>query len=65
MENEQKQELNNRLEDAVRILEEDNGQNQEYMNELLDNVNTLKNTIQARNVFEEEEKVRKYKHKRT
>merc|ERR1712082_184292 len=60
VENEQKQELNNRLEEAVRILEEDDGQNKEYTNKLLNNVNTLKNTIRARNEFEEEEKARKY-----
>ena len=60
VENEQKQELNNRLEDAVRLLELDKGQNKDHTNELMDNVNTLKNTIQARNEFEEEEKARKY-----
>merc|ERR1712239_63499 len=60
IENEQKQEMKDRLEEAARILEEDDGNNQEYTNELLDNVNTLKHTIQAKNEFEEEEKARKY-----
>ncbi len=56
VENEQKQELNSRLEDAVRLLEDDSGQNKEHTNELMDNVNNLKYTIQTRNNFEEEEK---------
>ncbi len=60
VEKEERQELNNRLEDAVRLLELDKGEFQQYTDELLDNVNTLKNTIHARNEYEEEEKARKY-----
>merc|ERR1712082_347560 len=58
VEKEERQELNNRLEDAVRLLELDKGEFQQHTDELLDNVNTLKNTIQARNEYEE--KARKY-----
>merc|ERR1712239_65445 len=60
VENEEKQELNNRLEDAVRLLELDKGESQQLTDELMDNVNTLKNTIHARNEYDEEERARKY-----
>ena len=60
VENEEKLEIQNRLEDAVRLLELDKGQDTDHTNELMDNINTLKNTIQARNDYEEEEKARKY-----
>ena len=59
VENEEKQEIQHRLEDAVRLLELDKGQDINHTNELMDNINTLKDTIQARNDYEEEEKARK------
>ena len=52
--------MQNRLDDAIRLLELDDGHNDDHTNELFDNVNTLKNIIQARNDYEEEEKDRKY-----
>ncbi len=55
-----KKEKQNRLEDAVRLLELDKGQDTDHTNELMDNINTLKDTIPARNDYEEEEKARKY-----
>ena len=60
MENEEKQEIQNGLEDAVILLELDNGQDINHTNELMDNINTLKDTIQARNDYEEKEKARKF-----
>ena len=48
------------LDDTVGLLELDTGQNQTTTYELLDKINTLKDTIQARNDYEEEEKARKY-----
>merc|ERR1712239_37390 len=62
VEKEESQELNSRLEDAVRLLELDKGESQQHTNELMDNVNTLKNTIHARNEYEEEERARKFMH---
>merc|ERR1712239_106469 len=60
VEKEEKQKLNDKLEDAVRILELDKGESQQHTNELMDNVNTLKNTIHARNEYEDEERARKF-----
>ncbi len=60
VENEEKLEIQNRLEDAVRLLDLDRGQDKNYTNELKNNINTLKDTIQARNDYEEEENARKY-----
>ena len=56
----EKQEIQNRLDDAIRLLELDDGQDNDHTNELFDKVNTLKHTIQAKNDHEEEEKARKY-----
>ena len=50
--------MQNRLEDAVRLLELDRGQDKNHTNELMDNINTLKDTIQARNDYEEEKAIR-------
>ncbi len=60
VENEEKQEIQHRLEDAVKLLELNKGQDIDHKNELMDNINTLKDTIQARNDYEEEEKAEKY-----
>merc|ERR1712082_41936 len=60
VEKEEKQKLNDKLEDAVRLLELDKGESQQHTNELMDNVNTLKNTIHARNEYEDEERARKF-----
>ena len=56
--------MQNRLDDAIVLLELDDLQDNDHTNELFDNINTLKNTIQARNDYEEEEKARKYMAKR-
>ena len=49
-----KLDMQNCLDDAIRLLELDDRHNDDHTNELFDNVNTLKNTIQARNDYEEE-----------
>ena len=52
------------LEDAVRLLELDTGQDQKTTNKLMVRVNTLKDTIQAPNDYDEQEAARKYMAKR-
>merc|ERR1712059_42314 len=49
-----------RKNDLTQKQEIQDGQDQNYTNELFDKINTLKNTIQARNEYDEEEKARKY-----
>ena len=56
----EKQEIQQRLEDAARLLELDTGQDPTYTNKLFDKINTLQHTIQERNDYEEEDKARKY-----
>ena len=41
----EKLDMQNRLNDAIRLLELDNAQDKDHTNELFDNDNTLKNTI--------------------
>ena len=60
----EKQEIQDWLDDAIRVLELDNGQDIEHTNKLFYKVNTLKHTTQARNDYEEEEKARKFMAKR-
>ena len=56
----EKEDKQNKLDDAIRLLELDTGQDKNHTNELFYNKNTLKHTIQAKNEYEEEEKARKY-----
>ena len=62
--NRTKQEKAQQLEDAVTLLELDNGQDSDTTNRLMDDVNTLRDTIQAQNDYEEQEAARKYMAKR-
>ena len=60
-----KQEKAQQLEDAVTLLELDNGPDPDTTNRLMDDVNTLRDTIQAQNDYEEQEAARKYMAKKT
>ena len=55
-----KQQKNQELEDAVNLLELDNGQDQQTTNDLMDRVNTLRQTIQEQNDYEEQEVAKRY-----
>ena len=55
-----KQQKAQQLEDAVTLLEMDDGYDNDTTNKLMDTVNTLKDTIQAQNDYEEQESARKY-----
>ena len=48
------------LEDAITLLELDNGQDKQTTNELIDKVNTLRQTIQAQADFEEKEAAKRF-----
>ena len=55
-----KQHENKQLEDAVTLLEMDDGHDKEATDKLIDRVNTLKDTIQAQQDYEEQEAARQY-----
>ena len=59
-----KQQKNHQLEDAVTLLEMDDGHDKETTDKLTDRVNTLKDTIQAQQDYEEQEAARQYMAKR-
>ena len=59
-ENADKLERQQELDDAVRLLELDTGQDTKTTHELLDRVNTLRDTIQACNDYEDQEAARRY-----
>ena len=58
--NKTKQEKAQQLEDAVAILEMDDGHDIDTTNRLMDTVNTLRNTIQAQNDYDKQETARRY-----
>ena len=63
-ENEEKQKPQNQLNNTVRLLENDDGVNKEYTDELTDRINTLKNNIQIKIDNDEMESTREYMAKR-
>ena len=58
--NMKKQKKNLELKDAITLLELDNGHDKQTTNELIDKVNTLRQTIQAQADFEEQEAAKRF-----
>ena len=58
--NADKLERQQELDNAARLLELDTGQDTKTTHELLDRVNILRDTIQARNDYEDQEAARRY-----
>ena len=59
-ENDKKQETQDQLNDTVRLLELDDGENKDYTDELTDRITILKNNIQIKMDNDKIEKTRKY-----
>ena len=63
-ENDKKQQTQDQLNDTIRLLELDDGQNKDYTDELTDRITTLKNNIQIKIDNDKVEKTQKYMAKR-